>query len=88
MLVPLRTLPGWPTVDDPSLLTALLLYLGLPGATILLIWFAGVVSRLARRGRGETGPEIEHPLSIWGLETEEQYRELVTGETSRPAIER
>lgn len=89
MLVPLRTLPGWPTVEEPSLLTALLLYLGLPGATIALIWVAGLVTRLARRGRGETGPEIEHPLSIWGLETDEQYRAIVSGEADRPrALER
>lgn len=87
MLVPLRTLPGWPTAEDPSLLAVLALFLGLPAAAIAVIWVTGLVSRLARRGRGETGPEIEHPLSIWGLDTEEQYRELVTGESPR-ALER
>lgn len=88
MLVPLRTLPGFPTVENPSLLSELVLFLGLPLVVVAVIYLLGYLSRLIRRGRGETGPEIQHPLSIYGLETPEQYEQLVTGRSGARALER
>ncbi len=87
MLVPLRTLPGWPEADDPSLLVQLGLFLGLPAAFLLIMWVWGYTGRLIAKSRGETGPEIEHPLSIYGLETPEQYVAAIEGRSSGSALE-
>ncbi|WP_157973986.1 hypothetical protein [Desertihabitans aurantiacus] len=88
MLVPLRTLPGWPSVEEPTVLMALFVMVGLPLVALLIIFVLGMVPRLIARGRGETAPEIDHPLSIWGVSTPEEYHQLSAGVDDRRAIER
>lgn len=88
MLVPLRTLPGWPAVDAPSPLMAFAVILGLPIATVVLVWVLGQVTALIRRGRGEE-PALDHPLSIYGLADVDAYQEVLSRSTrERRALER
>ena len=58
-LLPLETLPGWPTVADPTLLQTLGLLAGIPLVVTLVIALLCFAPQLARAGRGEESTELE-----------------------------
>lgn len=53
MLVPLRTFPGWPNVESPSVAFWLLLLIGIPLAVGVVVTLIGMGPTLVRRARGE-----------------------------------
>ena len=66
MLVPLRTLPGWPESPDPSPLYVLGLLFGLPIAVMLLFSLIGKAGEMRSAGRGDTPVEVDEPLWLGG----------------------
>lgn len=63
MLVPLQgTLPGWPTVPQPTVLEVLGLLFGIPLIIIIVISLLAHGPDLIRAGRGENSAVVAEPL--------------------------
>ena len=62
MLVPLQTLPGWPKVDDPSVLQVLGLLVGGP---LLVIAIVAVIARVHHAVKGNTGVPAVANQPVW-----------------------
>lgn len=75
MLVPLETLPGWPTVVDPTLLQELGLLVGLPLLVCIAVFGIAKIGNLRKAAQGgqdavtdpvwvggPTRPDIEGPI--------------------------
>ncbi|GAB3913866.1 hypothetical protein GCM10011575_19130 [Microlunatus endophyticus] len=83
MLVPLQgTLPGWPTVAQPSAVQVLGLLFGVPLIVIIVISLIGKGPELIRAGRGEDQSAAGEPL--W-LGTAPADRGAVTAGPDAPA---
>ena len=74
MLVPLETLPGWPSVTDPTLLEELGLFIGLPLVVFIAVAAIAKIGNLRKAAHGDqnavtdpvwvggpTRPDIEGP---------------------------
>ncbi len=53
-LLPLETLPGWPEAPNPSVVDALYILVGVPGAISLVILALVVAPSWFRRGESST----------------------------------
>ena len=62
MVVPLETLPGWPNVQDPSLLQVLGLLVGAP---LLVILFVAVLTRVHHAVKGNVGTPAVMNQPVW-----------------------
>ena len=62
MVVPLETLPGWPNVEDPSLLQVLGLLVGAPLLVILLV---AVITRVHHAVKGNVGTPSVMNQPVW-----------------------
>ncbi|WP_375423967.1 hypothetical protein [uncultured Friedmanniella sp.] len=62
MLVPLQTLPGWPTAPDPSTLHVLALLVGGPLVVILLV---ALIARVHHAARGNVGVPAVANQPVW-----------------------
>lgn len=82
MLVPLETLPGWPDVQEPSLLEVLALLVGAP---LLVIAIVAVLTRVhhAVKGNAGTPPVANRPIWVNGRRIEPS----VQSDSSRESIE-
>lgn len=83
MLVPLETLPGWPKVEEPSVLEALALMVGAPLVVIILV---AVLTRIHHAVKGNAGvPAVANqPIWVNGRQVEASTQD----EASRQAIDR
>lgn len=61
-LMPLQTLAGWPPAQDPTVLQALGLLVGLPLLVALLVFGIAKIGTTVQAGRGETPPVAD---SVW-----------------------
>ena len=62
MVVPLETLPGWPNVQDPSILQVLGLLVGAPLVVILLV---AAVTRIHHAVKGNVGTPAVMNQPVW-----------------------
>ena len=62
MVVPLETLPGWPNVQDPSILQVLGLLVGAPLLVILLV---AVITRVHHAVKGNVGTPAVMNQPVW-----------------------
>jgi hypothetical protein len=62
MLVPLETLPGWPDVQEPTLLEVLGLLVGAPLVVILVV---AVLARVHHAVKGNVGTPAVANRPIW-----------------------
>ena len=62
MLVPLETLPGWPDVQEPSLLEVLGLLVGAP---LLVVAIVAVLTRVHHAVKGNVGTPAVANRPVW-----------------------
>ena len=62
MVVPLETLPGWPDVQEPSLLEVLGLLVGAP---LLIVAIVAVLTRVHHAVKGNVGTPAVANQPIW-----------------------
>ncbi|HJV15168.1 MAG TPA: hypothetical protein VJ625_14870 [Propionibacteriaceae bacterium] len=70
MLVPLETLEGWPRVQDPTVLQALTLYVGIPLLIAVIVSATILVRAKASARRGDLA-EASDPLWVGAQESEQ-----------------
>jgi hypothetical protein len=70
MLVPLETFEGWPRVQDPTVLQALTLYVGIPLLIAVIVSAIIVVRAKASARRGDIA-EASDPLWVGAQESEQ-----------------
>ena len=85
MLVPLETLPGWPNVQEPSILEVLGLLVGAPLLVILLV---AVITRVHHAVKGNVGTPAVMNQPVWvGGRRIESASEAPKSESSRESME-
>lgn len=85
MVVPLETLPGWPNVEEPSLLHVLGLLVGAPLLVILLV---AVITRVHHAVKGNVGTPAVMNQPVWvGGRRIESASEAPKTDTGRESIE-
>src|SRR3712207_2968471 len=62
MLVPLETLPGWPNVEEPSVLHVLALLVGAP---LLVILVVAAITRIHHAVKGNVGTPAVANQPVW-----------------------
>jgi hypothetical protein len=62
MVVPLETLPGWPNVQDPSVLHVLGLLVGAPLVVILVV---AAITRIHHAVKGNVGTPAVMNQPVW-----------------------
>ncbi len=62
MLVPLDTLPGWPNVEEPSVLEVLWLLVGAP---LLVILAVAAITRIHHAVKGNVGTPAVMNQPVW-----------------------
>jgi hypothetical protein len=62
MVVPLETLPGWPKVQDPSILKVLGLLVGAPLVVILIV---AAIARIHHAVKGNVGTPAVMNQPVW-----------------------
>ena len=70
MLVPTRTIPGWPSVPEPTLLETLGLLVGAPALVIAIVYAVAKIGTVAQAGRATASPVID-PVWVGGRERED-----------------
>jgi hypothetical protein len=70
MLVPLETFAGWPRVQDPTVLQALTLYVGIPLLIAVIVSATIVIRAKASARRGDIA-EASDPLWVGARESEQ-----------------
>ncbi len=65
MLVPLETLPGWPTVTDPTPLQSLGLLIGLPAVVFILVFAIAKIGNMAKASNSSSGA-VADPVWVGG----------------------
>ena len=69
MLVPLYTLPGWPSVENPSVLQLLGLLIGFPALAFVVVIAVAKIGNMVKGNRDDGA--VTEPLWVGGREIEQ-----------------